>query len=139
MKASPNTSHITRYPSTTHETHHLRLPPTLHQRLPSCILPHRLHIIRRATRQAAETQRPERQANREGDLLLDCRRLILEVEGDDDGDADDRHIDGEAQPGEERPLVGAVVARVGGDVGEEERGEEWKGMWVVGVGGAGGD
>jgi len=42
------------------------------------------------------------------------------VEGDDDGAGDDGEVDGEAEPGEERPLVGAVVAGVGGCVFEEE-------------------
>ena len=46
------------------------------------------------------------------------------MEGDDDGDGDDGHVDGEPEPGEEGPLVGEVVARCGGGVGEEE-GDEW--------------
>lgn len=46
------------------------------------------------------------------------------MEGQDDGDRDNSHIDGEAQVAEERALVGAVVAGVRGLVLEEERAEE---------------
>lgn len=47
----------------------------------------------------------------------------VDVEGKRDGESDDAHVDGQTQPGEEVAFVGAVVAGVGGDVGEEERGE----------------
>lgn len=46
------------------------------------------------------------------------------MEGDDDGDADDSHVDGEAEVGEECSFVGAVVASVAVGVVEEEGAEE---------------
>lgn len=46
------------------------------------------------------------------------------MEGEDDGDGDDGHVDGEPQVGQEGPLVGAVVAGVRGLVLEEEGPEE---------------
>jgi len=58
------------------------------------------------------------------------------VEGYDDGDADNRHVDGEAQPGEKRALVGAVVAGIGRVVGEEKGVEEWREEERVAGGGA---
>lgn len=47
------------------------------------------------------------------------------MEADDDGDGHDGHVDGEAQPGQEGALVGAVVARVRRRVVEEQHAEEW--------------
>lgn len=58
------------------------------------------------------------------------------MEGYHDGDGDDGHVDGEAEPGEECALVGEVVAGVGGVVGKEEGGDE-RGK-EEGVGGGGG-
>ena len=54
------------------------------------------------------------------------------MERDHDGNAHDRHVDGEAQPREKGALVGAVVAGIGGVVGDEERGEEGKRSQVGG-------
>lgn len=46
------------------------------------------------------------------------------MEGQDDGDRDDGHVDRQAQVAEEGALVGAVVAGVRGLVLEEQRAEE---------------
>jgi len=46
------------------------------------------------------------------------------MEGDYDGYADDRHVDGEAQVGEECAFIGAVVTGVAVCVVEEEGAEE---------------
>jgi hypothetical protein len=46
--------------------------------------------------------------------------LVLEVEIDQNCDGNDVEVDREPQPGEEGALVGAMVAGIGGDVGEEE-------------------
>lgn len=46
------------------------------------------------------------------------------MEGQDDGDGDNSHVDGKAQVTEECALVGAVVAGVRGLVLEQERAEE---------------
>lgn len=46
------------------------------------------------------------------------------------------HVRAETQPGEEGPLVRAVVAGVGGFVGKEERGEKGLGKKRVGAVGA---
>lgn len=61
-------------------THDLRLPSTLHKRLSSPILRHCLNIVRKAIRQAGQTQRPKQQAERERDLFLNTRRLTLKME-----------------------------------------------------------
>ena len=55
------------------------------------------------------------------------------MEGHDDGDADHGHVNAEPEPGEKGPLVGAVIARVGGFVGEEEGCEEGAGEEEVGL------
>lgn len=52
-------------------------------------------------------------------MALNIRRFVLEVEGYDNGGADDGEVDAQAQPGEKGALVGTVVATVRGDVGEE--------------------
>jgi hypothetical protein len=49
---------------------------------------------------------------------------MFEMEGDDDGDCDYGHVDGEAEVGEEGSLIGAVVAGVTIGVVEEEGAEE---------------
>ena len=45
---------------------------------------------------------------------------MLKVEIDQDCDGNNVEVDREPQPGEEGTLVGAVIAGIGGDVGEEE-------------------
>lgn len=52
----------------------------------------------------------------------------------DDRNADYGHVDAEAEPGEEGSLVRAVVASIGGLVGEEEWGEERTGEEGMGGG-----
>lgn len=46
------------------------------------------------------------------------------MEGKDDGGANDGHVDTETEPGEKSTLVGAMIARIGRLVREEEGGED---------------
>ena len=43
------------------------------------------------------------------------------MEGDDDGDGDDGHVDAETQIGKKSAFVGAVVTGIGVCIVEEER------------------
>lgn len=94
------------------ETHHLRLPPTLYQRLPSAVLGHRLDVVCKPIREARHTEKPEYQPEWECESSLDARRLGPEMEGDHYGYADDSHVRAETQPGEKCPFVGAMIARI---------------------------
>lgn len=58
-------------------TYDLRLPPTLHQRLPPPKFCHCLDIVRKAICQARQTQRPEQQAEWERDPSFNTRGLAL--------------------------------------------------------------
>jgi len=78
---------------TTSETHNLRLPPTLHERLLPAIPGDGLDVIGKAVRQTRQSQEPEDEAEGQRDALLDGCRSRLEVEGDDDGDGDDGEVD----------------------------------------------
>jgi hypothetical protein len=49
------------------------------------------------------------------------------MEGEDDGDAHDGHVDGEAEVREEGPLVGAVIPRITGLVLKQQRAKEGPG------------
>jgi len=49
------------------------------------------------------------------------------VKGYYDGNADDGHVEGEAEVGEECSFIGAVVASIGIGVVEEERSKEGAG------------
>lgn len=58
------------------------------------------------------------------------------MEGQDDGDGHDGHVDGEPEIGQEGPLVGAVVTGIRGLVLEEqgpEEGPEEEGVLVAGA------
>lgn len=90
---NPNASHPNTREGTIHQTHNLRLPPALHQRLLPVEARHRLDVIRKAARQAREGEEPEDEAEGQRDALLDGARARLEVEGDDDGDGDDGEVD----------------------------------------------
>lgn len=60
------------------------------------------------------------------------------MEGQDDGDGHDSHVDGQPEVGQKGPLVGAVVAGVRGLVLEEQGSEEGpyeEGVLVAEVGG----
>lgn len=102
-------------------THRLCLPPRLDDGSPPAVLIHGLDVVAEAQGQTAQRQQPEDDAERLRHAQLDGGGLGLEVEGDDDGDGNDGHVEAEAQVGEEGSLVGAVVARVGVGVVEEER------------------
>lgn len=85
------------------------------------------YIIPQPNKQARDAQHPEDDAQRLGHAQLGGAGLALEVEGEDDGDGNDGHVDGEAEVGQEGPLVGAVVAGVRRGVLEEERPQEGPG------------
>ena len=98
QRSSPNSRPQTTQHRTKTPTHNLGLPSTLHQGPPPPILGHGLHIIGEAIGQAGETQDPEQQADGQGQLFLNVGGLVLEVEGDHDGDGDDGHVDAETEP-----------------------------------------
>ena len=105
-------------------TYHLRLPSTLHQRPSLSILPDGLQIIPQTIHQAPQTQKPEQKADRQRDPFLDAGGLTFQVEGKDDGGADDGHVDAKTEPGEKSTLIGAMIAGIGRLIWEEERGED---------------
>ena len=47
-----------------------------------------------------------------GQVCLQRRGLMLEMEVDEDSYGHDRHVDGKTEPGQERSFVGAVVSGV---------------------------
>ena len=113
--------HTSRHNGTRHHRKdRTRLPPALHQRRPATILGHGINIIRKPTTQTRHRQHPKDNSKRESEIAFQRGGLGFQVEGDEDGDGDDGHVDAEAQPGEEGALVGAVVAGVAVGVGEEE-------------------
>lgn len=112
------------YNTKTGHTYRLGLPASLDNSLPTAILGKGLDIIAEAKRQAAQAQQPEDYAERSGHAQLKGGGGGLEVEADHDGDANDGHVDAEAQVGEECAFVRAVVARVAVGVVEEEGPEE---------------
>lgn len=65
-KTSRNTTKSRKYET----THRLRLPPRLHNRRPSRILIHSLHIVPQPQRQARNTQTPEYYPQRLGHSQL---------------------------------------------------------------------
>lgn len=82
------------------------------------------YIIPQPHEQGRDAQAPEDEPEGLRHAQLGGRGPGLEVEGQDDGDRDDGHVDGQAQVAEEGALVGAVVAGVRGLVLEEKRAQE---------------
>ena len=104
-------------------THQSRPPARLHDGAAARVLAHGAHVVRDAHDQARQAQQPKNHPDGERGAQLEGRGPRLEVEADDDGAGHDGHVDSQAQPGEEGALVGAVVARLRGHVGEEEGAE----------------
>lgn len=82
------------------------------------------YIIPQPDKQAGHAQGPEDEPEGFRHAQLCGRGLALEVEGEDDGDGDDGHVDGEAQVAQEGALVGAVVSGVRRLVLEEQGAQE---------------
>lgn len=83
------------------QTYTLSLPATLHNRLSARIPLDRLNVVTHAQSETGQREHPEDDAERFGEAELEGRRLVFEVEADDDGDGDDGHVDGEAEVREE--------------------------------------
>lgn len=116
----PSLALISCQPISPGTTHGRSNPSALHDRPTPPVLLKCPHVRARAAEQASEAEHAEDRPQRLRGFLLHLARRGLDVVCDDDGGADDGHVDGEAQPGEEGALVGAVVAHVGLLVGEEE-------------------
>ncbi|KAG7147770.1 hypothetical protein HYQ46_003371 [Verticillium longisporum] len=99
----------------------LRLPARLHNGGLAAVLVHGGDVVAEAEEEAAHAEAPKGGAEGLGHAQLELAGLRLEVEGQDNGDGDDGHVDAEAEVGEKGALVGAVVAGVGRFVLEEER------------------
>lgn len=70
------------------------------------------YVVPEAGEKTCDAQEPEDHAERCRHGELGRSRAGLEMEAEDDGDGDDGHVDGEAEVGEEGPLVGAVITGV---------------------------
>ena len=99
----------------------MRAPPALHERAALGVQPDGADVVGHAHGEAAEAEQPEDDAHGQGGADLELRGARAQVEADHDGRGDDGEVDAEAQPGEEGALVGAVVARLRGYVGQDER------------------
>lgn len=76
----------------------LCFPTTLYQGLPPAIPCHSLHVVGQARSKAGKAHEPEHQPKRETYALFKRRRLVFQVEGDNNSDGDDGEVGRQPQP-----------------------------------------
>lgn len=110
-----------------HREKHLGLPSALHQRHLASVLGDRRDVDREAADQARETHAPEDEAQRQREPAFERGRRRPQVERHHDRRGHHRQIDAQTQPGQERALVGEVVACVRRAVLEDQGAEKGSG------------